>query len=249
LEKHITVVSNDPVTPQVHLSLKGTVTVVFDAPVQVLYGDLLVGQSTNFVVTMKRQDGKSLKLTKVESSDPNITVTPDPNQPTNTVANVNVTVKATAAPRQLYGTITYLAEGQAQPVARTTVFGQVVPELRLLPEKIIWGIPDLKNWPGTFNSDQMRTRTLRMERKKLGSPFTIRSIKTEIPGMTVSYNTDETGRVYTVVAKLAKAPEKNVEGTIVVETDWAEYSVVNIPVSITILNRVPARIPRPVPHR
>ena len=248
IEKHITVKSNDPATPVLNLSIRGNVAVVFDVPMQTVFGELLAGQTTNFTVTVKRMDGKSLKLTKVESSDPNITATiMPPGDTTNTMSNVQINVKATGNPRQIFSNISYFAEGHDFAVARTMVYGQIVTEFRVMPEGILWGISDPKNWPGPYNPEQSKTRTVQMELKRAGKQFTIHSIKTDIKDLTVSYLTEQTGRVYKVVAKLEKAPEATEKGNIIVETDLEEHPTITIPVSINVFSR--NTVSRPVSLR
>ena len=218
--------------------------VVFDVPMQVVFGELLVGQSTNLTLTVKRLDGKPLNLSKAESSDPNVTATVVPgSDPTNTTADVKLTVKGTGGPRQIYSNVSFFTEGQQFPVARTMVYGQVVTEFRIMPEQIFWGIADPKNWPGQRNVEQMNSRTVRLEMKKSGGSFTIRSIKTDIKDLTLTVVTEQTGRVYQVVARLAKAPEASERGTIIVETDWADRPTITIPVSINVLSRSAVSLP------
>jgi hypothetical protein len=240
LEKHITVKSNDPVTPQANLTIKGTVAVVFDVPMQVMAGELLAGQSTNLTITVKRMDGKPLKLTKVESSDPNVKAELEPaTDETSKTANVKVSIKAEGAARPMYSQVSFFAEGLPSAVARTVVYGQIVTEFRIMPEQIFWGISDPKNWPGTRNAVQQSSRTIQLELKKLDSKFQVRSVKTDIKDMDVTFKTIQDGRSYQVVAKLQKAPEVSTKGTITIETDWAERPTVVVPVTINVLARTP----------
>ena len=80
-EKHITVQTNDPDIPSVNLTAEGVITRVIDAdPYQINLGDFPAGRRTNFIVEVRRTDGKPLVISKAEASNPACSVTLAPVQ-------------------------------------------------------------------------------------------------------------------------------------------------------------------------
>src|SRR5204863_315336 len=79
MEKHIAILSNDPLTPEVTLAIKLDFTPLYDLNPITLSPSLPFGSNdtTQFTV-LTRTDGKPLKIVRMDSSKPWITATTEP---------------------------------------------------------------------------------------------------------------------------------------------------------------------------
>ena len=236
VEKHITVNSNDPLAPTTGLSIKANMMVLIDAvPLQVMLGEMPVGFSTNVTLQIRRTDGKPLNLAKVEASNPFITSKVEPVAgSTGTAATVTLQIKPDGQPRNFYERLSVYIDNVNYPVLTIPVFGQLMGDLRIQPERVFWGIPDPENWPGP-RPDLMQIRSIRISPSKADQVFEVRKATSNMPELELTISPVETGKVYQVVAKLTVAPKETKVGTITLETNLAGHPTVEIPVNINVM--------------
>jgi len=100
LQKHITVKSNDPKTPEVSLSIKVDYTPLYELTPMTLSPNLAFGMDeTNLFTTLARTDGKPLQITKLEASEPWIIATLVPGvSKDDTTARIQISIKRDGPP-------------------------------------------------------------------------------------------------------------------------------------------------------
>ncbi|MGD0016308.1 MAG: DUF1573 domain-containing protein [Verrucomicrobiia bacterium] len=242
IEKFITVPSNDPQNPSQRLTIKVDIHKVYDIqPSQMSVGMLREGVTTNVTFTVRRVDGKNLVLTKVEADSPMLSGKIEMGDETNNPsAKIAVQVEATGAPRQFTEGLRVYADDTNAPAIRLSIFGRVVGELTVVPESLLWSIPDPENWPGT-RPIAVTMRRVIISTAKTVQPFEVSKLTCNLTDLDLELQTVETGRTYAVVAKLPKAPGESKQGTIKFETNLSKYPEVQIPVVIQLLpaRRVP----------
>ncbi len=237
IEKHITVPSNDPQTPSVNLTIKADIKPTFEInPQQINLGDLHQGITTNAVVTIKRVDGKKLAISKVEPSNPTLTAKIQPSEnPDEQSAQILIEAKADGAPRRFTDSVKIFTEATDKPAFIVTVVGRVIGDIALTPEALFWGISDPSNWPGP-SPEVMTTRKVTVASTK-NEPLELRNVTSTVKELTLEVETVETGKTYTVLAKLSQPPAESERGTISFETNYASQPKVDLPVIINVLKR------------
>lgn len=235
--KTITVPSNDPATPQVQLTLKADVQAIFEVnPSAVIVGDLPIGGTTNFTLTVKRNDGTNCVISKVERSSETLDVTPvgtmeDPKQ-----VQFQVQVNATGAPRRLMEWVRLSAAGVESPIALVYFHGRLVGDVSVTPEHVFWGIPPGINWPGPA-PELLTTRKIEVTVNKPGLQLDVRNVSCNLTNITVEVQPVEPGRRYTLVAKLTTPPPASVNGALSFETNIPSQPHVNVPITVNVLKK------------
>jgi hypothetical protein len=237
-EKHITVPSNDPQTPSVNLTVKADIVPTFDYnPQQVPLGDIRQGVVTNVAVEVKRVDGKDIKLTKVEPSNPSIRARIEPVESSEgKAAKILIEFEAKGSPRRFNDNVKVYGDATNQPAFTIPVMGRLVGDLTINPEAVFWGIADPEHWPGP-RPDIMTIRNVRVQATDSSKEMEVRNVSSSLKDVSVSINTVETGKVYEVVAKLTEAPKESERGTISFETSLDSQKNVTVPVTINVLKR------------
>jgi hypothetical protein len=246
IEKQITVPCNDLATPSVQLTIKADLFSIYEiVPPQVSFGDVRAGTSARQPIVLKRTDGQNLAVGKVQSSTDGLKVQIE-NLPdaAGKAAKLWVELAAAGSPRRLSEQVTVLAEDGTQ-IAVVPVFGRVIGDVSVSPEMVFWGVTDPENWPGAF-PELMTKRSLRVALSQPDKTLEIKNPTSSFADLEVSVVTVETGRVYDVVARLAKAPKDSERGTITFETNIPAQPTIIVPVTISVLRPQPAALPPPV---
>jgi hypothetical protein len=236
VEKHITVPSNDPQNGgNVSLTIKAKVVPLFEAdPTQVMLNTLRIGAKTNLTLHIKRVDGKSVGVTKVESTNPSF----HPELVTNgnlddSQAVIQVTVSAEGPPRQFRDELRVFTSNTNQAALAIPVLGRLVGDLSVVPEAVIWGIVDSASWTNARPEDKVRR--IKITYDKPGATVELKNLVTSLSDLTVTLETNEIGKAYQVVAVLPEPPKDSERGTISFETNLASQPTVVVPVYVNVL--------------
>jgi hypothetical protein len=235
LEKHITVKSNDPKTPEVSLTIRADYTPLYEVEPLTLAPVLPFGvASTNVTTTIKRTDGKPLKIVRMDASKPWITAKLDPGLKSDpSSATIRVEVTRDGSPRRFNEYVHIYAEGETNtPVSSIYVYGQVSGEITMTPEAFYWSITDTSKTPAD-RTDAMITRRLKI-RSSTGKTFQLTNAISTIKGMQVEIVALEPGKVYELVAKLYEDPEKTVAGTISFDTSVAAQPKIEVQCMVNV---------------
>lgn len=240
IQKSITVPSNDPQSPNVGLSIKVDVVPVFDvSPQQVTLGSLRPGTTTNVTIRVKRTDGKKLEFTKVDSTSSFIRPQLVPVESSNgseAEIRVEAAIESSGMSHSFNGQVRAYTDNPNMAALTIPVYIQVISDLSVVPEAVIWLIPDPDRYPGP-RPELMNTRGIRVINNKSDTPLEIKNLTTSLKDLTVTLVTLQTGKVYQVVAKLPEAPKDSVRGMISFETNIPSQPSVVVPVTINVLKR------------
>ncbi len=235
LEKHITVPSNDPLTPKVSLSIKAEMKQVLDVtPPNIQLGNIRQGTITNLTVLVHRADGKKLVLSKAEPSSKLLRTRIEPVEgSSNQSANVIIEVESEGTPRQFSENVKLSLEDVAQPVAVITVNGRLLGDVLVDPTMLYWPITDTSS----TNSGALPVREIKVSAVAPGQPLEIKNLTTNMKDLNLELVTKDAGKAYVVVAKFTQMPKQSVQGAISFETNISSQPKMTIPVTVTVLRR------------
>ncbi|HZR18926.1 MAG TPA: DUF1573 domain-containing protein [Verrucomicrobiae bacterium] len=235
LEKHIAVRSNDPLTPEISLTVKADYTPLYDLSPMMLAPNLAFGvNQTNEFITITRTDGKPLPLMRLEGSKPWITATFEPQARTNeTTARIRVAIQRNEPPRRFSEFVqVYAVELTNLPVSRIYLYGQIMGEVSLSPEALYWSLnADPK--PPTDRPEALNTRRLTI-RSADGKELQLKNPQSTIQGLKVELVPTEPGKVYELLARLDQVPASTVSGNVSFETSLAAQPRIEVPVIVNV---------------
>ncbi len=238
LEKHITVRSNDPKTPEVSLTIKVDYTPLYELTPMTLSPHLAFGMNeTNQFTTITRTDGKPLQITRVETSQPWIKAELVPDEQTNvTTARLRVTVQRDGSPRRFNEYVHVFTAGQSNsPVSSVYLYGEISGEVALAPEALYWSITDAAK-TATERPESLLTQHVSI-RSASGQPLELKNPQSTIKGVEVKLVPKGDGTDYDLVARLDNVPTSTVSGQVSFETSLPAQPRIELPVIVNVFNR------------
>jgi hypothetical protein len=235
LEKHITVKSNDPQTPEVMLTVKADYTPLYDVnPMALSLNIPLDVKETNQVATITRTDGKPLGKLRFDASKPWITAKVEPGaKAEDSTARIRVDIQRDGTPRRFNEYVqVYTAEQTNSPTASIWLYGLFMGEVSLTPEMLFWNITDVAKVKAE-PSEALTTRRATI-RSETGKKFELKNPVTSIKGIKFEIVPKEPGKVYELVARLDEVPEHTVSGNVIFETSLAAQPKIEIPITVSV---------------
>jgi Protein of unknown function (DUF1573) len=145
LQRSITVASNDPQTPQLVLTIMANSKQLYDAAPTFLMAKVPAGgRQNNLSINVARADGEPLQIRRVDTSQPWIVARIDPaSKAGDGSAQIQVEVQGVGVPRRFNEFVYVYADDKIDiPVATIPVFGEIMGELTVSPERLFWSITD-----------------------------------------------------------------------------------------------------------
>ena len=237
INKTITVISNDPETPQSRLFLKATVNAVVDIlPDANFRFNKLKRESTQVQrLLVTEQDGFEFKVVKTEGSQPWIKLEAAPAPQENRQAkypNAQYEITATIGPEAPVGmvneTATIYTTNTKLPALKVKILGLVRPDVMASPPRLELGAveagPDFQ-------------RMLKVRDNTKSGTFELTGVSSTVPFITVVQEAVAKGEEYNLVLKFSQTPPKgDFNGKVVIRTNAAadEFKVMEIPLSGTV---------------
>jgi len=235
LEKHIAVRSNDPLTPEVTLTIKVDYTPLYELTPPTLAPNLAFGASNTVeFATLTRTDGKPFRIARLDASQPWITATMEPGaKPDDATARVRIEIKREGQPRRFNEYVhLYTAEQTNTPVSSLYLYGHVMGEVSLSPEALYWSITDATK-PASESPESLTTRRVTI-RSATGQPFELKNPQSTIKGITLEVEPKEGGKAYELVARLADLPASTISGNVSFETSVAAQPKMELPIIVNV---------------
>jgi hypothetical protein len=246
LEKHITVPSNDPQSPSVSLSIKVEMKQIIEAtPQQFTLGSVRQGATTNLSVVLRRTDGQKLVIASTQPSSKLLTAHVEPIDGSNGQSvKLVIDVHAEGAPRAINDNVRVFLDGISQPVATVPITGRLLGDVVLSQEQLYWPVTEPS--PSSAQDAQaLPIRQITVSSTRSDQPLQITNLSTSVTNLTVELVTVETGKVYSVVAKLTESPKQSERGTISFDTNMSLQPKIVVPVTIVVLGNTAAHPPHP----
>ncbi|MEI7731889.1 MAG: DUF1573 domain-containing protein [Verrucomicrobiota bacterium] len=235
LDKRIAVKSNDPLTPDVSLTIKADYTPLYDVNPLTLSPKLEFGTNDAAqYTTITRTDGKPIRLGKLVASQPWITVTVEPGAKAEAAtARIRVAIQREGSPRRFNEYVhIYSVEQTNVPVSSIYVYGQIMGEVSLSPEALYWSVVDTTNTVAE-RPESMTTRRVTI-RTANGKAFDLKNLQSSIQGIKVELVPKEDGKFYELIARLDTVPPSTVSGNLSFETSVAAQSRIEVPVIVHV---------------
>lgn len=234
LEKHITVPSNDPLTPEVVLTLKADYTPLYEMTPMVLAPNLPFGvNEAEQFATLTRSDGQPLNIVRLDVSQPWITAKVVPGDQTNrATARIRVTIHRDGSPRRFNEFVhIYTADQTNAPISSLGLYGQIMGEVSLSPEALYWSIADTNSSTTRPEGVVLRRVTIRSAD---GKPLELKNPQSTVKGIKLELVSKEAGQVYELLARLDQVPATTVSGTVSFETGIASQARIEVPVIVNV---------------
>jgi len=235
LEKHIAVSSNDPQTPEASLIIKADYTPLYDIVPLTLALTLAFGvKDAEEFTTITRTDGKPLRISWLNASQPWITAKVEPGSKADeATARIRVTIKREGVPRRFNEFVHVYADEQTNtPVSSFYVYGEIVGEVALSPDALYWSVPGVTNTAADRPEAQVVRRVT--IRSAEGKTIALKNPQSSIKGIKVELVPKEAGKVYELIARLDQAPATSVSGLLSFETSVAAQSRIEVPVIVNV---------------
>ena len=233
MEKHISIKSNDPKTPEVILTLKAEFTPLYDMNPMALAPHIPFGvKSTNEFATITRTDGKPLGALKFSTSKAWITAKLEPTQDASR-ARIRVEIQPDGFPRRFNEFVNVYASDQTNhPVSTLFLYGSVVGDLAVSPEALYWSVTD-SALDQTEQKEQFTTKRATI-RSVNGKKFELKNPQSTLTGIAVELIRKPSGAEYEIVAKLNDFPNQTLSGDVRVETSSPLQPKIDLPVIVNV---------------
>jgi hypothetical protein len=239
MEKHIDVTSNDPLTPQVSLSIQVDYTPLYELLPATLTPSLAFGvEHTEEIATLNRTDGKPFQVVKFDASKPWITAKVMPAEKgggtNNSVARIQVEIQREGPPRHFNETIQlYSADQTNTPVSTIYLYGQVMGAISVAPESLYWNVSEKASTTPTDRPEAMVMRLVTISSAS-GQTFEPKNPRSTIAGLHVELVSKEPGKVYELIAKLTETPAQTVAGNVSFDTSTGSQATIEVPVIVNV---------------
>lgn len=235
LEKHIDVHSNDPLTPNVTLTVKVDYTPLHELAPLTLAPNLAFGvTSATQYTTLTRTDGKPLEIVRLDASKPWIIPILEPANATNaSTAQLRIVIQREGSPRRFNEWVHLYAAGDTNtPATSLYIYGQIMGEVSLEPEALYWSI-DAATKSAVVKPEAQVLRRVTI-RAATGQKLALNNPQSTIKGIKVELVPKEAGKVYELVARLDEVPAGSVSGIVSFDTSVAGQARMEVPVIVNV---------------
>lgn len=237
MAKHISIASNDPVTPVIGLIIKANYTPLYDIEPAALAPDLAFGTNADEqFALLTRTDGKAMRIMKIEASKPWITAALVPGAKSDQrTARIRIAIQRAGEPRRFNEFVHVYVEGQPDlPAASISLHGQMRGEVTISPEALYWSIAG-EGQTATDRPEALDLRRMTV-RSASGRAFQIKNARSTIPGVSVEVTPIEAGKAYELLVNLKDAPEKTVGGKVSFDTSLAGQPHIEVPAIVNVFH-------------
>jgi hypothetical protein len=235
-EKKIAIISNDPNSSKVSLSIVVNTAPMFNClPEEGNIGDLCPGSRTNIVVVVRRDDSKRVNITRVVSTDKNVDAHFDnQSDPSGLSVELWIDVKAGSPGPFVGGLSVFEGDDERLPSFYYLVKGNVLPVVSIYPNDLFWGIDE----PGTLTTNSpMTVRTIQIVANESGSKLKVRRITSDISELSFDMNAGADTKKASILAHLTQMPKQSARGKIDITIDSPTSTELHVPVTIEVHGR------------
>jgi hypothetical protein len=211
--RRIDVYTNDPVTPDLALTVQGVIKVESEAtPAELDYGNVKHGTAlTRDVVISYHGKANDFKINKVSNSNSSIAVTQEPG------FKLKVALLKTMPPGPFQDTIEVATNGRPLEVP---VYGRIVGDLVADPAQVSFGI--LPHGAGALRIVRLTNSGSR--------PVAIMGVSSSNPAVAVKSDPVTAGKLYKITLELRKGTaDGQLRGQLVIQTDDPQQTSLTVP--------------------
>jgi Protein of unknown function (DUF1573) len=234
MEKHISVKSNDPKTPDIALIIRVDFTPLYALDPMTISPSLVYGKNdTTQFTTLTRTDGKAIRINRLDASKPWIKATLEGSGTNEAVATLRIVTKRDGAARRFNEFVQiYTEEDAAKPATSLYVYGQVMGEVSVTPESLYWSIP-VSTTPAADRPESLVLRRLSISSAD-GKALELKNPQSSIAGVKVQLVPKEAGKSYELIARLDDMPTNSIAGNITFDTSVVSQSTISVPIIVNV---------------
>jgi uncharacterized protein YdeI (BOF family) len=136
--KSITVVSNDPNSPNYKLTISGEIIEEISVrPQNINFGSIYIGQKTDKTITVKSTTESNFKIKEITSSKPFVSASIVENN--NEEYTIKATLKDNLEIGRFSGVIYLQTDNSRQPKVQISFFGEIIGDITTYPNNIYYG--------------------------------------------------------------------------------------------------------------
>jgi hypothetical protein len=234
-QRMIMVHSNDPRTPNVHLTLQMDYTPLYEFSPKTLSVFLPAGKELlESHVAVIRKDGRPLGIDRITASQEWITAAFDSSaKPEDSSAQINVTVHRPAGPpAPINATIQLWGSQSPQALQSLPVTGEILGELAANPRSLYWVIPDFGKDKSAY-PDEALTRKIELK-SVLGHEVEVRNVTSTVKGLSTKVVPKVPGKTFDLVLKFEQLPTEFSNGKVTIETSLASLPKIELPITVAV---------------
>jgi hypothetical protein len=234
-QRMIMVHSNDPKTPNVHLTLQMDYTPLYEFSPKTLTIILPAGKDVlESRVAVIRKDGRPLGVDRITASEDWITAAFDTSaKPEDGSAQINVSVHRPAGPpAPISATIQLWGSQSSHPLQSLPVTGEILGELAANPRSLYWVIPDFGKDKATYPEEAL-TRKIELK-SVLGHEVELKKITSSIKGLSTKVVAKVPGKTFDLILKFDQLPTEFANGKVTIETSLASLPKIEVPMTVAV---------------
>jgi hypothetical protein len=234
-QRMIMVHSNDPKTPNVHLTLQLDYTPLYEFSPKTLSVILPAGKDIlDSHVAVIRKDGRPLGVDRVTASQDWISAAFDSSaKPENSSAQINVTVhRPSGPPAPISASIQLWGSQVAQPLQSLPVTGEVLGELAANPRNLYWVIPDLGKDKASYPEEAL-TRKIELK-SVLGHEVELKNVTSTVKGLSTKVVPKVPGKTFDLILQFEQLPTEFSNGKVTIETSLVSLPKIEVPMTVAV---------------
>lgn len=227
--------SNDPKTPDTHLTIQLDYTPLYEFSPKMMTIILPAGKDeVQSQVMVSRKDGKPLGVDRLSASQQWITPSFDPSfKPEDSSARVTVIVHRPSGPPAPINAVIQLWSSQNPlPLQSLPVTGDVLGELAASPRSLYWVIPDFGKNRSSYPEESL-TRKIELK-SVLGHEVELKNITSTVKGLSTKVVPKVPGKAFDLILRFDELPTEFANGKVVVETSLASLPRIEVPMTVAV---------------
>jgi hypothetical protein len=243
-QRMIMVHSNDPKTPNVHLTLQLDYTPLYELSPKTLVLILPAGKDElQSHVAVIRKDGRPLGVDRITASVGWITAAFDASaRPEDSSAQINLTAhRPSGPPAPINATIQLWGSHSPHPLQSLPITGEILGELAANPRNLYWVIPDFGNNISAYPAEAL-TRKIELK-SVLGHEVQLKKLTSTIKGLNMSAVAKVPGKSFDLILKFDELPKEFSNGKVTIETSLASLPKIEVPVTVAVPDGVANKSP------
>jgi Protein of unknown function (DUF1573) len=234
-QRMIMVHSNDPKTPNVHLTLQMDYTPLYEFSPKTLTLILPAGKDVlESHVAVIRKDGRPLGVDRITASQEWIMAAFDSSgRAEDSSAQINVAVhRPSGPPAPISATIQLWSSQASQPLQSLPVTGEILGELAANPRSLYWVIPDFGKDKSAY-PDEALTRKIELK-SVLGHEVELKNVTSTVKGLSTKVVPKVPGKAFDLILKFEQLPTEFSNGKVTIETSLASLPKIEVPMTIAV---------------
>jgi hypothetical protein len=234
-QRMIMVHSNDPKTPNVHLTLQMDYTPLYEFSPKTLTVILPAGKEVleNHVAVI-RKDGRPLGVDRITASQEWISAAFDSSaKPEDSSAQINVMVhRPSGPPAPINATIQLWSSQSPTALQSLSLTGEILGELAANPRYLYWVIPDFGKDKSAYPEDAL-TRKIELK-SVLGHEVELKKVTSTVKGLSTKVVPKVPGKAFDLILRFEQLPTEFSNGKVTIETSLASLPRIELPMTIAV---------------